>query len=315
MPGIDQIVSLVANYQAGQYRDGAADRVNEWLTVFAAKDRVAIADELAHILRRAFFTREQAILSVHNWLDRPSDISGGIVQTWEEATFLGVQRAGGSQRAVLDLLDAEAVNMGIKRVSRCEGLKLFVYVDDVSIHGMRILNDVTPWIKETAPRVCTLLIVLQRRLLGQQDYVTNLLTTRARAVGKVLQLHWWSDHNFSREDCYRPAVIPDDPVLSAYLNRSGVEPQLRYGNATGQYFSSNESRSLLETALLMAGISVIESNPSLSPRKYIRPLGNTIWRGLGLGVPIVTWRNCPNSAPLSLWADGQVPALFPREAN
>ena len=190
-----------------------------------------------------------------------------------------------------------------------------MYVDDVSVQGMRILNDLTPWLRESAPRECVLLLAFQRRLLSQEAYVTSQLTARASSAGKSVHVRWWTDHGFSRRDCCWPATLPEHPLLTDYLSDTGVEPQLRYGNGCGQYFSAEEPRRLLEAALLLAGVSVLRNNPRLAQQKHMRPLGNTVWPGLGIGVPIVTWRNCPNSAPLSFWADGIVPALFPRTMN
>jgi len=315
MAGSTELVTLVADYQGGKYRESAEARVKLWLTGFAPALRTAISEELGHVLGRAFLSREQAVSSVRRWLERPSEVSWGLVENWKDARFLSVQTAGGSQRAILGMLDAEAAKLDHQPVSACTGTKLFVYADDVSVHGMRLLNDLKPWIKTSAPSEADLLVLLQRRRFGNQAYINERLADCAFDAAKTLRLHWWVDHEFSSDDSYSPEALPNDPALTSYLKDSGVSPQLRTSNGVGQYFSSDAGRTLLEREFLLAGVRVLEANPNLSPRKFMRPLGNTIWRGLGVGVPIVTWRNCPNSAPLCLWAEGQVPPLFPRQAN
>jgi hypothetical protein len=49
--------------------------------------------------------------------------------------------------------------------------------------------------------------------------------------------------------------------------------------------------------------------------KYQRPLGNMLLETLGFGSLIVTFRNCPNNAPLALWAGDPWHPLFPRTTN
>ena len=70
---------------------------------------------------------------------------------------------------------------------------------------------------------------------------------------------------------------------------------------------------------MLAGASIRESCASLSDK--MKPLGFGDY-GIGFGSMIVTYRNCPNNAPLALWwgVDGAkqsrrwVP-LFPRKGN
>jgi hypothetical protein len=46
-----------------------------------------------------------------------------------------------------------------------------------------------------------------------------------------------------------------------------------------------------------------------------RPLGHMTLVTLGFGSLIVTYRNCPNNAPLALWVDHPWYPLFPRTTN
>ena len=47
----------------------------------------------------------------------------------------------------------------------------------------------------------------------------------------------------------------------------------------------------------------------------IRPLGFSLMKTLGFGSPVVSFNNCPNTAPLALWAGDPWYPLFPRRAN
>jgi hypothetical protein len=81
----------------------------------------------------------------------------------------------------------------------------------------------------------------------------------------------------------------------------------------GGIFSSDAGRQLLEEEFLKAGVHIRQMCPHLN--KYQRPLGNVILETLGFGSLIVTFRNCPNNAPLALWAGDPWNPLFPRTTN
>ena len=98
--------------------------------------------------------------------------------------------------------------------------------------------------------------------------------------------------------------------------------EARPGGGTGWPFSSEQGRSLLEREFLLAGIRI--RNLAQQPADIVRPLG---WGpfGLGSGSTLVTFRNCPNNAPLALWwGDPRAPQghpfrewfpLFPRTTH
>lgn len=78
-------------------------------------------------------------------------------------------------------------------------------------------------------------------------------------------------------------------------------------------FSGENGRGLVEQEFLKAGVGIRDQSPYLT--KYQRPLGNSVLETLGFGSMIVTYRNCPNNAPLALWAGDPWYPLFPRKTN
>ena len=99
-------------------------------------------------------------------------------------------------------------------------------------------------------------------------------------------------------DVFRPAQIPADAVTQAYVKAMKRQPVLRTPPGTGdlKIFSSDEGRKLLEQQFLAKGAYIRTVCPMLN--QYQRPLGNTLLETLGFGSTIVTFRNCPNNAPL-----------------
>jgi hypothetical protein len=71
------------------------------------------------------------------------------------------------------------------------------------------------------------------------------------------------------------------------------------GKASTQLFSSEDARHVVEQAFLKKG-AYIYSLPQ-DPAQSMRPLGYSRLRSPGFGSTVVTYRNCPNNAPLVLW--------------
>jgi hypothetical protein len=315
MSSVEELQRFVEIYREGEYASNAEERVEKWLDMFPPADRLPIATELVHVLRKSFLTLEQATEKIVYWLKNPYIVSRALINSWEEASFLWVQTGGESQNTLHRLMDNASKRLDFPPLSDCRGTSLFVYADDISIHGTRVLNDLAPWIEEQAPKSFELLLLFHIQLVENRKWVMEKLEEHAQIAGKTVRVQWWSDEVFQCKDCYHPSSIPDDEEVVTYLLENYVDPRTRKSKEAGKFFSSDENRCILELALLKAGVRAIAKNPNLRPRKFLRPLGNTIWSGMGFGVPYVTWRNCPNSAPLALWADSGEIALFPRKAN
>lgn len=116
-------------------------------------------------------------------------------------------------------------------------------------------------------------------------------------------------------DVLRPASIPDTPDVRQYVDGMRYKPKLRNPGNVGNnsLFSSEEGRNLLEQEFLKAGIKIRKKCPNLGVTQ--RPLGHISLESLGFGSLIVTFRNCPNNAPLALWVGDPWYPLFPRTTN
>jgi hypothetical protein len=174
----------------------------------------------------------------------------------------------------------------------------------------------------TAPNSAEVLIITLGLHVGGQYYAREKLAEVAKAAGKSIMLHWW--HRILIEDrksetyvsdVLRPAVLPSDAEVQAYALALRFPPVLRTaGNVGGnKFFSSEAGRSLLEQQMLKSGLHIRKICPRLPAN--MRPLGYMILQTLGFGSLIVTFRNCPNNAPLALWAGDPWYPLFARKNN
>ena len=103
--------------------------------------------------------------------------------------------------------------------------------------------------------------------------------------------------------------------MKQYVEAMTHQPTLRAPGHGGSnsLFSSEEARNLLEQEFLKAGVKIRQECPNLGDTQ--RPLGHSTLVTLGFGSLLITFRNCPNNAPLALWVGDPWYPLFPRTTN
>ena len=197
----------------------------------------------------------------------------------------------------------------------------YVYLDDGLFTGNTILKSLRTWLKDAPAetQVHVIVIALHR---GGLYYAKTNLEDAATEAEKKIEFTWWriieleERRIFTDEsDVLRPTKIPNDAPTKAYVEALGRKQVLRTPGNVGKLkiFSSEEGRDLLEQRLLIKGVHIRDIAPNLPEPQ--RPLGNTPLKTVGFGSTIVTFRNCPNNAPLAFWVGDPWYPLFPRKTN
>lgn len=201
-----------------------------------------------------------------------------------------------------------------------KGNDTFVYLDDGVFTGNRVRRDLEAWLPN-APAKAHVHVIAFADHTGNY-FAQGKLREATKATGKDINTTWWHLIQLENRKTYTnnsdvltPAAIPDDADVSAYVAGMKFKPHLRVAGKTGALgiFSSEAGRNLLEQELLKAGVKIRAKCPLLG--KSQRPLGHSSLETLGFGSTIVTFRNCPNNAPLALWAGDPWYPLFPRKTN
>jgi hypothetical protein len=199
---------------------------------------------------------------------------------------------------------------------------VFIYLDDGLFTGNRIRRDLEGWVLSDAPKEAIVHVITIAQHSGGQYYAKNNIERVARTNGKALDITWWRSieledrrRYINTSDVLRPVLIPDNPEVQEYVDGLGYPTELRTpGNVGGEeIFSSEEGRNLLEQEFLIAGVHIRQMCPHLGETQ--RPLGHMTLHTPGFGSLIVTFRNCPNNAPLALWAGDPWHPLFQRTTN
>lgn len=319
---LQRVASIAADYRAGELPAPDPDHIRRWIEQFDEVVREPVLREIAHVLEKTYMSRAQCEAFVRS-LAKKNALAGNDPATfWNSVHFLRVQQGGESQIAMLDLF-SKVLKKEHGIATLPEGpSETFVYLDDVSFSGNRILRDLRDWIAGRAPARGRVHIIVIALHAGGQYYSDTELKKATRAAGKALEFQWWRstevedrrDHT-NTSDVLRPTQVPHHELVQAYVAQMRYQPVLRQaGNVGGLgLFSSDAGRQVLEQEFLKMGCRIRQICPNLPIRH--RPLGYSVLETLGFGTMMVTYRNCPNNAPLALWAGDPWYPLFPRKNN
>ena len=320
---LKSLSETIKDYRVGETSDPTPDHVARWVDQFDAPVQLPILKEMDHVLTQTYLPKK----SVQKFLSAVAvheKLTGGDPRAfWRSVELLDIQGAGDSQGDMLEMLGEALDSKCGLSLADCSGSSgTFVYLDDGVNTGNRVLGDLKSWIERGAPDEATVNVVIIALHRGGQHYAKTKLNEASRAAGKNITINWWRcveledrrTYTYSA-DVLRPTEIPDDQPVRDYAESLKYAPQLRKPGSLGEkaFFSSEEGRHILEQEFLKAGVRIRSMCPYLND--YQRPLGNSVLETLGFGSLLVTFRNCPNNAPLALWAGDLWYPLFPRKTN
>lgn len=317
------LADMIADYRAGEIAKPDAVHVQRWIDQFPENVRNPVLTELIHIFTKTYFTRVNVQTFIDSVVANAKFVGPNPTEFWQGVKVLNLQSAGNSQKDMIALLAESLQRQFGLDLSLCgSNPHTFLYLDDVLFSGGRIRADLEKWVVETAPVKAKLsVLVIGLHMLGKW-YSGNKILEAAKTAGKAIDLSWWRaapfedrKSNINNSDVLRPTSIPVDPATQAYVASLTQAPIIREvgGKSPIGVFSGEAGRSLLEHEFLTAGVRLRNMCPHFD--KFMRPLGRMMFESLGFGSTIVTYRNCPNNAPLVLWAGDPWYPLFPRKNN
>lgn len=307
------IAATTADYRAGDLAAPNPDHVGRWISQFDADVRLPMLRELNYVLQRTYFSK-QAIekeLADHVRVTgrRGKDLSDKDARAfWRGTRILNIQKRGRSQADINEIFAAALKERLGLDFDDCQGGDgIFVYFDDILFSGDRIQNDIIAWLDDAGPVEGHVLIVLLiAHCLGKWETERNLKEAIAKS-GKKITFDIQAQIVLENRKSYRngahvlwPTELPNHALVHDYVaaQRYPFEPRTPLANPETNIFSSEEGRQLLEREFLLAGLKI--RGFCRNPSHRVRPLGYGRY-GLGFGSTLVTYRNCPNNAPLALW--------------
>lgn len=319
---LNSIATIINDYQAGNIPTPTASHVERWINQFSESTQQPILTELEHVLEKTYFSKIRIKKFLKSLIHHINWTGENATAFWLQMNFLNLQPRGNSQRELIALFDSILQSELNISVSQCGNSTKYIYIDDGLFSGGRIKSDLKHWISQEAPPNSELYIAVIA-LHTQGFYFTKKELNEENAKsGKNIKIKYGKlitiedgIFNCNTSDVLRPTDPGNDPDVNAYVNQLDRKQTWRTGTNVGprKFFSSNQGRTLLEQEFLKKGIAVRDMCYNFND--YQRPLGNTTMRTVGFGTMFATYRNCPNNAPLVLWAGNPWYPLLPRVTN
>lgn len=320
---IQRLIALSTGYRLGKIGAFDEGHVERWLSQFPEENQNNIIKELNFVLAKSYIQKEHLQDFIESKIIHPHTKPTINVQVFNHTTLLDIQGAGNSQRDCIEIFrDLLKINANLDININNPGAKNHIYLDDVVFSGQRMRTDLSKWIVETAPQECNLYVMSHTVHRLSLWYSTNFLEKKIEESKKKINLRWVYGNIIedrlaftNTSDVLRPIEGDYGQSVSNYIQGMSKPPVYRQpGNIGGRaFFSSDTGRQLLEHEFLKAGARIKEICPNFKTQH--RPLGYMSLESLGFGTMIVTYRNCPNNAPLALWAGHPWYPLFPRANN
>ena len=320
---LSSIAETIADYRKGDWATPTPEHVDRWIKQFDKAVQLPMLHEMDHVLKRTYFSRK-GVKAFLIKLAKTEELTGkDPCAFWRGVHFLDIQGAGNSQTEMLALFDTilqKKCDFGINECGRENAV--YMYLDDGIFTGNRIRRDLEGWVKNRAPAKAEVHIVTIALHSSGRYYAKGKIEQTAMTANKKIGFKWWRAIELedrksytNSSDVLRPVAIPDDDAVQAYVANMKHKPYLRTAGQIGgkSMFSSDDGRLLLEQEFLKTGAQILQLCPNLGTTQ--RPLGHSTLEMLGFGSLIVTFRNCPNNAPLALWVDDPWYPLFPRTTN
>jgi len=340
---IEQLAKLVSDYRLGEIPPRTPEIIELWMKQFPTSVRHPLLRSLLRILKRTYISRGRLLNFFKQTVSSYKGIDSQKISPkdfWRNANLLDIQKGGESQKEMHKIMDEALIEVhGFGLCGTGQGDSDFVYVDDLVATGNRVRNDIRPWLKTVDAATIKLHLVAPVQYTGSW-WMEKQLKDSANASGKSIQVitRWPQDADgrptmFENRRTYKnvsdvlwPTVIPDDNAVQDYVKNLKYPVVLRDPVRIDETSSLKDSdklelfrgleadRMLLEGQLLASGCRILKESNNLPERAC--PLGYENLGGLGFGSMFVTFRNCPNNSPISLWAGSNyIPPLFPRKSN
>lgn len=321
---LQRIVDIAGCYRQGELEfQFDTNHVERWVNQFDHSARKALLDELVYVLERTYVSREKMRVFLL-WLFNALRTEDSKCEAWKSIHLLNIQERGSSQQEMLGLFN-EVLHKecnGVMSVQDCKSLdaKTYIYLDDFIFTGLRLKTDLENWVVNQAPNDISLYVITYGIYAGSWNNKNSLEQT-IKQTGKNINLQFINELNLENRRTYSsisdvlwPSRTPNDNQVQSFENQLTRAPHKRQPiSLTDSIFSSETGRDLLEQQFLIKGIDII--NKSGNFRSVHKPLGFLGFDSFGFGAMHLTYRNCPNNAPLALWAADPWYPLFPRKTN
>ena len=285
------IASIIKDYRAGEIPEPTPSHVDRWIRQFGDDVQVPMLRELDHVFKQTYVSRSQAQRLF-------AKIAGSFPRDfWRTAHILDIQQNGSSQSEMRELLVPILRQHHGADISH-DGMTggAFVYLDDAIFTGERVIDDLSNWMRHSAPTNGTLHLMVMALHEGGRYWIER--NEERLKSGKQFDVRFRRFDGFAFENRLTYRNRSDVLWPTFYIDEAENFQPRQPGFVISRLFTGEPGRQLLEREFYDAGrrIQGFAANPS--PR--LKPLGFSNFYP-GFGSLFATYRNCPNNCPLALW--------------
>ncbi|TKI89913.1 hypothetical protein FC699_25095 [Bacillus wiedmannii] len=331
---INAIVEIARDYEGTDFTN---THVNTWLNQFPSNQHDLILQELHSILSKTYISKESVIKFFENLMDNKNIFPQRI----ENYKFINPQEIGGSQKAMLEIVEGVIQEKYGLSLDDCgqDIITSYIYIDDAIYTGNRVNRDIQRWANELYDpslvlQIDIIVLALHRRNIDYvrrqiKDVLPNARITFWRCVEfcddifevkKLFESYLPSSELEYNDETNRYIESVRETRTAAQnekvpLLRNNGEPK------SDKYFTGLQNRNLVEKIFFEKGVEIVSY--AMNPNQNMRPMGYDSRKTLGFGSYLVTYRNIANNCPVVLWwgdlnafagIDNWYP-LFPRTTN
>lgn len=313
---LESIASIVCDYRIDEIDRITSMHVEKWVNQFDKDDQIIILNELNHILKKYYISKEQAKTYLKSTL-LDNRISGSNKKEYfKKLNFINIQDKGYSQKDMLELVNEILQEEYGLDINDCGGSDDYMYLDDCIFTGNRFRYDIVPWIEKNKFNKVSKLIMyhIAKHSEGYNyaiKYIKNSAKTNNLKLSYCSHISINNEKNvYSSPEILWPLTFVDDDNLNNYYDK--IKQKLEINECMWKdkcfrkdvidkegLFTSSESRDIVEIAFLKVGARLVES--ATNPSESMRPLGFEKLESMGFGSMFITYRNIANNCPLALW--------------
>jgi hypothetical protein len=323
---ISKLETILADYRNHDGIKIDGPHITNWISQFPKADQTVLLEELAFTLEKTYISRSRAEKFLSDLLTNTALAGNDPGAFWKKANILNIQKGGSSQSDLLEIFESKLKAEFGFGFSKSASADVHLYIDDGIYSGNRVHTDFKPWLEEREGQSGDIHVFVLAQHAHGKDYAAEKIAEYQKKFGTDFIFRWWhcvklEDRRAYRDksDVLRPTELPNSPEVVNYANYLSAEKypvQLRNAlEAPHNYpcFSSEGGRQAIERILLEAGARILPTCPNFP--QIIRPYGYDKMKTLGFGALIATYRNCPNTTPVALWAGDPWHPLLPRKTN
>ncbi len=310
---IKVLADKLKDYRAKDYLNPKEENIDKWLSQFSSQNQETILDEMINLADNLYLTEQEVDVFLLKRVKNKELTGDNPTDFWQNVSLLNIQKNGHSQKEmVYKLQNFIREQLGVNVAINCSEKNHFIYVDDFLFSGTKLYGDIEDNFTVTSQYKIDI-IYIGYYTYGQYKCNENL----NQKFVKIDFKYWRLLELENRVSCINQSCVlwptqnlATNPRVQNFLGQSHTQQFRDAHSGVAGYgclnqsnlFTSETNRQILEEEFTLAGLKIINKGIQMGwNMSSWKPLGFSSFKNLGFGSMILSYRNCPNNAPLCLW--------------